>query len=249
MSNSKEQVFVTGASSGIGRQVAIELSRSYDLILSGRRAEGLNETLADCTPGAHKTWLYDFSTLETLQEDFEEWHIKNNVNISHFVPCAGNVLVTASRTINLPHINAMFNVNFNAAILLTASLLKRKCSANTLKNIVFISALFSRFGTPAHSIYSATKGALDSAMRSLALELAPKVRVNSICPGGVNTPMARTVLNDPEFYERVSRQYPLGIGQSSDISAVVSFLLSDRARWITGQQIFVDGGRSINMSL
>ena len=98
------------------------------------------------------------------------------------------------------------------------------------------------------STYGASKAALDGLMRSLAVELAPKVRVNSVLPGAVITEMTKSIFENEEVSQRMSAQYPLGIGLPNDIAEAVSFLVSDHARWITGQQLTVDGGRSINIT-
>jgi NAD(P)-dependent dehydrogenase (short-subunit alcohol dehydrogenase family) len=98
------------------------------------------------------------------------------------------------------------------------------------------------------SIYGSTKGALDSLMRCLAIELAPKVRVNSVLPGGVKTEMTASIYENKELIDRMEATYPLGFGYPEDIYEAVNFLLSDKSRWITGQQFTVDGGRTINIT-
>jgi NAD(P)-dependent dehydrogenase (short-subunit alcohol dehydrogenase family) len=117
-----------------------------------------------------------------------------------------------------------------------------------LRNIVFVSSTASKFGAKGFSLYCASKGALDSLMRALAVELAPGIRVNSVLPGGVRTEMTESMFNDPQLADRLSVNYPLGLGQPSDIALAIEFLLSDKARWITGQQLVVDGGRTVNIT-
>ena len=85
-------------------------------------------------------------------------------------------------------------------------------------------------------------------MRSLAVELAPRVRLNSVLPGGVRTSMTEHMYQDEELVKRMAATYPLGLGEVNDIYEAVNFLLSDKARWITGQQCTVDGGRTINIT-
>jgi NAD(P)-dependent dehydrogenase (short-subunit alcohol dehydrogenase family) len=85
-------------------------------------------------------------------------------------------------------------------------------------------------------------------MKSLSVELAPQVRVNSILPGAVRTPMAEYALKDPIIAEKLTGDYPLGLGEPHDIANLVEFLLSEKSRWITGQQLVIDGGRTANMS-
>ena len=111
-----------------------------------------------------------------------------------------------------------------------------------------MSSIWSKFGARGYSLYCASKGALDSAMRALAIELAPIVRVNSVLLGAINTPMSEKSFSDAEIMQNINNQYPLGVGHTNDAACMVEFLLSSDSRWMTGQQIVLDGGRSINMS-
>jgi NAD(P)-dependent dehydrogenase (short-subunit alcohol dehydrogenase family) len=86
-------------------------------------------------------------------------------------------------------------------------------------------------------------------MRALAVELAPDTRVNSILPGALDTAMAASAMSDAEVAANVKASYPLGIGKPEDIANAVQFLLSDEARWLTGQELVIDGGRTVNFSL
>jgi NAD(P)-dependent dehydrogenase (short-subunit alcohol dehydrogenase family) len=85
-------------------------------------------------------------------------------------------------------------------------------------------------------------------MRAAAVELAPDVRVNSVLPGAVRTAMTESMLADDALQTRMEADYPLGLGEPGDIAAAVEFLLSEKARWITGQQLVVDGGRTVNIT-
>ena len=84
-------------------------------------------------------------------------------------------------------------------------------------------------------------------MRSLAVELAPKTRVNSILPGAVNTQMSHELLSNEAVLNKLNNDYLLGIGEPNHISSVVRFLISNDSIWITGQELIVDGGRTINI--
>jgi len=131
---------------------------------------------------------------------------------------------------------------------ITRTLTRKNLNARQLCSIIFISTIAAQFGAKGLSAYSASKAALDALMKSLAVELAPDVRANSVLPGAVRTPMTEPLFNDPDTAARLLRDYPLGIGLPSDVVNVVEFLLSDKAGWITGQQIVVDGGRTANIS-
>ena len=124
----------------------------------------------------------------------------------------------------------------------------RKVNKYTLRSVVLISSNISNFGAVAHSVYGASKGAVDAMMRSLAVELAPRVRINSVLPGAVHTAMTEHIYENKDLIHRMEAAYPLGLGTTSYIADAVEFLLSDKAGWITGQQLTVDGGRNINIT-
>jgi NAD(P)-dependent dehydrogenase (short-subunit alcohol dehydrogenase family) len=242
-------VLLTGASSGIGREMAIQLSREHRLILNGRDAVRLGETLQACSaPERHIVWQYDLSAVDDLAKTLTALLVEENARVSAFVHCAAVLKVLPLKSLSLEQIRDTFNTNFFSAMQLTTVLMKKKINDQQLRSIVFISSIASKFGARGFSAYSASKGALDALMKSLAVELAPEVRVNSILPGGVRTPMTDRIYEDPEMVTRLERDYPLGIGKATDIVNAVEFLISEKSRWITGQQIVVDGGRTANIT-
>ena len=240
--------FVTGASSGIGRAIAVELSKSGPLILHGRNRQKLEETRRLCQPGEHVIWTYDLGNVVYLQDDFERFIRESGLRISKFVHCAGMVYLTAIKTIDLAAYRRIMDVNATSAILLTASLMKRKIAGTSMESIVFISSIAATQATRSKSLYGASKGVLNAFARASAVELAPKVRINTICPAAVHTEMANDVFNDPEAVAAMNHRHPLGTGKPEDVAGVVAFLLSDAARWITGSQVMVDGGASCDLT-
>jgi NAD(P)-dependent dehydrogenase (short-subunit alcohol dehydrogenase family) len=121
------------------------------------------------------------------------------------------------------------------------SLVQKRTNKGTLRSITFISSIASRVGASGYSVYAASKGAVNALSLSLAVELAPAVRVNAILPGIIQTEMTKEYFENSDFVAL----YPLGFGRPEDIADAVEFLSSDHARWITGQEIVVDGGRSV----
>jgi NAD(P)-dependent dehydrogenase (short-subunit alcohol dehydrogenase family) len=152
------------------------------------------------------------------------------------------------KSLTLEQIRDTFNTNFFSAMELTTVLMKKKINDRQLRSIVFISSIASKFGARGFSAYSASKGALDALMKSLAVELAPEVRANSVLPGGVRTRMTDRIFENTEMVAKFERDYPLGIGEATDIVNAVEFLISEKSRWITGQQMIVDGGRTTSIS-
>ena len=242
-------LLVTGASSGIGRAMAIDLSRDRRLILHGRDVARLDETRLLCDdPDRHLCWPSDLNDVDALDGELTGFMKSNAVHVDAFVHCAAMLDVLPIRSLPAAKVKAMMNVNALAALEIVRLLMRRQVNGKSLANVVFISTIASQFGARGFTAYCASKAALDGIMRALAVELAPAVRVNSVLPGGVRTPMTETMYADPGTAERLLRDYPLGVGLPSDISDAVSFLLSAQSRWITGQQIVVDGGRTVNIS-
>jgi NAD(P)-dependent dehydrogenase (short-subunit alcohol dehydrogenase family) len=242
-------VLITGASSGIGRNLAINLSQSYNIVLLARNHERLLETKSLCSRNNDQLILeLDLVKTDEIEKTMSSFIQEKNIEISHFVHCAGFLKMLPLKMLSLDIINSTFSTNTISAILLSKVLSQKKTNNAALKNIVFISSNISNFGAKAFCVYAASKSALDSVMRCLAVELAPKVRVNSVLPGAVQTEMTGNIFENQEVIDRMTLTYPLGIGRSQDIFDLVEFLLSEKSRWITGQQFTIDGGRTINIS-
>jgi NAD(P)-dependent dehydrogenase (short-subunit alcohol dehydrogenase family) len=241
---------VTGASSGLGRSAAVRLSRERNLILHGRNRERLQETLRMClNPERHVVWAFDLKYPGELAGSLTPLLAASGRAVESFVHCAGMATVLPMRSVDYSVAQEIMNVNFFSAAEIVHVLLKRKVNSQRLTGILFVSSIFSRFGARAHSAYCASKAALDGLMRALAVELAPGIRVNSILPGAIQTSMAAEAFADPIIVDKLNRDYPLGLGEPDDIADAIEFVLSQKARWLTGQEIVIDGGRTVNMSL
>jgi NAD(P)-dependent dehydrogenase (short-subunit alcohol dehydrogenase family) len=247
--NIENCTLLTGASSGIGRETAIRLSQLGPLLLHGRDQARLEETRALChEPWRHRLWLHDLADVSAIEESLPKALTDHNLKVARFVHCAGVLHVGPLRLLDHGAIEHIMNVNFLSAVEITRQLVRKKINEKVLNVVVFVSSTASQFGARGFSIYCASKSALDGYMRALAVELAPTVRVNSVLPGAVRTAMTEHMFTDPEVFDRMQHDYPLGVGEQSDIAAAVKFLLSDEARWITGHQLVVDGGRTVNIS-
>tara|TARA_B100000902_G_C27184478_1_gene850601 strand:+ start:160 stop:912 length:753 start_codon:yes stop_codon:yes gene_type:complete len=245
--NKKPFTLITGASSGIGRETAISLSDQNNLVLSGRDLTRLEETLSMCSSGEHLIWCFDLKSKEDLSASLIKLMKDNNFFIDTFLHIAGMVTIQPARMLNHETASSIMSVNCLSALEIASVLVKRS-NQKKLKNVTFISSIWSQFGAKGYTLYCASKGALDSAMRALALELAPDVRVNSILLGAIETPLSKQSFADLEIKQKFLDDYPLGIGEKIDAVTAIKFLISPDAKWITGQQIVVDGGRTINMS-
>jgi NAD(P)-dependent dehydrogenase (short-subunit alcohol dehydrogenase family) len=238
---------VTGASSGIGEAVCRRLGTGRHLILNGRAVDRLNAVCAALTSEEqqHLVWPFDLRDVHAAGESLAAFLKNNDATVSTFVHCAGIVKVLPMRDMDADTAAEVMNVNCLSAVQIIRILLRRLVNKGQLANIVFLSSTYSIRGTKGQAVYSASKGALDAMMRSLAVELAPDVRVNSIVAGGVPTNMAHAVFHDPELIEKHKTQYLLRLGEVADVVNAVEFLLSENASWITGSSLVVDGGMTV----
>ena len=241
-------ILVTGASSGIGKDIAVQLSATNNIILNGRDNERLEKTYNACNKkNHHLIWQFDLFNIDAVEESLSKFLMENGCFVSSFIHAAGYLKTIPLKVLSVENFQSSFNINVIAAAM-TVKVLTKKINQTSLKSIVFISSNISNFGAKAFSAYTASKAALDGLMRCFAVELAPTVRVNSILPGGVRTAMTEHIYQDEELTNRMASTYPLGLGTTNDIVSVTKFLISKEAQWITGQQITVDGGRTINIT-
>lgn len=239
---------LTGATSDIGNSIAISLSSDYNLLLIGRDLDKLSQLKLKCNnPDKHKILVLDFNDLKNLRVELIDFMTSESILVENIIHCAGMMKVMHMRSVDLFHTNQIFCVNVFSIIEIISILLSKRVNDCEINSIVFISAILARFGSTGHHLYSSTKAALDGLMRSLAVELAPKTRVNSILPGAVKTQMSHELLSNEILLNKLNNDYLLGVGEPNHISPIVSFLVSNDSAWITGQEFIVDGGRTINI--
>ena len=245
----KKTVLITGASSGIGAECAKFLSKEYRIILCGRDEDRLRSILAQCEGKDNIIWRFDISKTHDLESNLSDFMLAHKISIHHFVHCAGMITYLPIRSFTEKSFELIYKTNVISAALILKTLMSRKLNGGFLESVVFISSNISNFGAKAHALYSSSKSALDGMMRSLAMELAPKVRINSVLPGALHTKMTEDIFNNPELKGNIEKTYPMGLGETNDIANAVRFLLSSESKWITGQQLTVDGGRTINLTV
>lgn len=236
---------VTGASSGIGRQCTISCSEiGARVVLMGRDKSRLQETLSLLKGDGHLIAFVDLLDFQEVEKNVE--HIFEKVNrIDGLINCAGISITLPFSQSKPDKMEQFFRTNVICAMNLTRLVIKEGSYSDDGGSIVFISSVMGSAGEAGKNLYSMTKGALDAGVRSLAVELAKKkIRVNSISPGVVITPMSQNAVysRDEESLNKVKALHPLGLGQPDDVANACIFLLSDAARWITGTNMIVDGG-------
>ena len=236
-------ILVTGASSGMGALCAKHFSSSHRLIMASENLEMLETVRDECAnPNQHILWHCNFATdREHITESLTKLLKDHDALVDKYVHFAGLTKLLPLKTFSIPNIDLIFNVNLFSILEIMKALLK-KSNAKALNNVVLISAMVSQRGNTGNSIYAASKGAINSHVYTLARELAPDIRINALMPGAIETPMSANL--DEAYKEEMRRDTPLGWGTPQDVVDYVEFLLSDKSKWITGQTLFVDGGRS-----
>ncbi|PWW08321.1 NAD(P)-dependent dehydrogenase (short-subunit alcohol dehydrogenase family) [Paenibacillus cellulosilyticus] len=241
---SDKKILVTGASSGIGRATAIYLSKlGAQIIVSGRNEERLNETMLQLTGDNHQIIVIDLAKEEDLSRFFEQM-VQDGTKLNGMVHCAGIPYVMPLQSLSRKRISEVMETNFYPFIELVRQYAKKKFSNGG--SIVSISSILSVQPRAYETGYIASKAAMNAAVTSLAFELAKKeIRVNGVLAGNVMTEMVQETLKEysnEENLNKVIEQSLLGLGEPNDIASVCAFLLSDMAKFITGRNMYADGG-------
>jgi NAD(P)-dependent dehydrogenase (short-subunit alcohol dehydrogenase family) len=233
-------IFVTGASSGIGRQICISASEAgATIIATGRDENRLAETLSLLKGENHKIIPFDLTSLH-LHKEFVDIIPK----ISGIIHAAGMARYIPFKAISEKEIRQTQLLNYESPILLTQQLLKNK-KIEKSGSIVFIASISGLIGTVGNTIYAGSKAALIGATRALALEVSGQgIRANCISPGMVMTPLTAKIEDSvsSDTFRENEKLHPLGFGKPEDVANASIFLLSDASRWITGTNLVIDGG-------
>ena len=233
-------ILITGASSGIGRQAAINCAAmGANIILTGRNEDRLNEAYKQLSGDNHQTipcdLLNDASILSL---------VKNISLLDGVVHCAGIVKPFPIQFLNKQKIDETLHTNFYSTVCLTSALFKAK-KINDGASLVFLSSISGQYPGKGNSMYAASKAGIEAFAKTVAAEYAHrKIRANSISPAMVKTPLYDYTSEGELKYamDKHVAKYPLGVGYAEDVANAIIFLLSQASRWITGINIFMDGG-------
>ena len=239
-------IVITGASSGIGKQCAISCSKmGAKVVLIARNEERLKETFSLLVGEDHLFYSLDiteFTKIEPVIKDV----VSKLGKISGFIHSAGIEMTKPLKVMKPEDYQKLFDLNVISGFEFARVITKKKFAGDIL-SLVFISSIMSVVANSCLTGYCATKGALISGIRSMAIELSAKgVRVNAVSPGYIQTEMmenAETNLSENEV-TKLKENYLLGLGNPDDVANACVYLLSDASKWVTGTNLIVDGGYS-----
>ena len=236
---------ITGATSDIGRTICQTLEAAGHSLLMSDISEGaLQDAKAALQhPERHLILPLDLSDAEHVNEELSAYMQEHKITVSFAVFAAGIFTLKPIKLIDYGFLKKNFDIALLSIWGIMKALTAKKINGGNLKSTVLISSVSARMGTKGYSVYGAVKAGMLGMMKSMAAELAPSCRINAVLPGGIRT---RTTNFIYENQESPNPRYMLGQGEKSDVANMVDFLLSDKSRWVTGQEFVVDGGLTCN---
>ncbi len=238
-----KNILITGASSGIGQETAIQCSKmGANVIITARNEERLKETMSQMEGEGHKMILAELTNQDNVNSLIGEVE-----TLSGVVLCAGKGMTSPFQFSTRDKYDEIFDINFFAPVELLRLLVKNK-KLKKEASVVFVSSIGGNGSyNYGNAIYGATKSALNTTMKFCAKELAPKkIRVNTVNPGMVNTKLIQDGAISEEQQKLDMEKYPLKrYGEPQDIAYGIIYLLSDASSWVTGQSLIIDGGVTI----
>ncbi len=235
-------ILVTGASSNIGRQIAVKCSEmGSQVIATARNEERLKDTLGKMTGEGHQILQSDLSDSEQIPALVEQLP-----ELDGIVMCAAVFRTTPIRNNRRKYTEEMFKTNTFANIDLVQLLLKNR-KIKDRGSILFISSVAAYRPYAGNALYSATKGAINSFCQVLAIEQSNrKIRANCVSPGIIQSDMeVKDWAVTQEELDKEEARFPLGFGHTEDIAYAAVYMMSDASKWVTGTNMIVDGGQSI----
>ena len=239
-------ILITGASSGIGAQSAIDCSKlGAKVVLVARNEERLKSVLSQCKGAANAYYLVDMADIvDKGARPLLEQIVSEHGKLDGFIHSAGIQKTAPLKLLSMNDYEEVIKVNTLSVFEILKYLPSIKYM-NAGGHIVLIASITGVIGRSGLAAYSASKGALISAVRSMSLELAQRgICINCVSPGTILTPLMQAYLDTLDENKKKQRVdgFPLGLGQTTDISNACIYLLSDASRWVTGQNLVIDGG-------
>jgi NAD(P)-dependent dehydrogenase (short-subunit alcohol dehydrogenase family) len=228
-----KNILLVGGSHGIGFEIARALHEQFTVYVASRTNDELGNLDVN--------YISFDATTDTLNESElpEEIH--------GFVYCPGSINLKPFKMLSLDTFKEDMELNFFSMVNVVKTIMPKMAEGSSM---VFFSTVAVSTGMPFHTSVAAAKGAIEGFSKSLAAEYAPKVRVNTIAPSLVDTPLAKRLLNNDKKRDLMDKRHPLKrVGEAKDIANLACFLLKDESSWVTGQSIGIDGGIStLNVS-
>lgn len=229
---------VTGASRGIGRAIAERLHGAGSYIIACARPSDDLAALGKALGERGETWAVD-ATSDDLLNKIQ--HLKsldilvNNVGINRPEPFI---------EVSDKNLDDMMEINVRSTFRIARESVKRMSSGGSVVNIT---SQMGHVGSPERTVYCMTKHAIEGLTKAMAVELAPNgIRVNSVAPTFIETPLTKPMLANPDFMAFVKRMIPMGkIGKPEDVASAVLYLCSGGASMVTGHSLVVDGGWTV----
>lgn len=239
-----KRILITGASSGIGKSIALECSkRGANLFVTGRNEKRLLETYHNLHSNENYMFIADLSVEDELIS-----LVDNLPPLDGVVQCQGITKTLPVRFATKLSFEQIFNINLFSQVELIRHLIRKK-KINSGASVIFIASIggISSYNT-GNVVYGTSKAALNSYMKYCAKELAPKnIRVNSICPGLIETPLTEPHTISKQQLDAYKKKYLLKrFGCPQDIAYGAIYLLSEASSWVTGSSLFIDGGGDCN---
>ncbi|MFS4447827.1 SDR family NAD(P)-dependent oxidoreductase [Maribacter sp. 2307UL18-2] len=223
-----KNILLIGGSHGIGRSIAKTLSQEYQVTVASRTNDDLE--------GLSVTHL----PFDVLADDLELSQLPEEIH--GFAYCPGSINLKPFKMLSLETFHEDMQLNFFSMVKIVKLIMPRMAEGASM---VFFSTVAVGSGMPFHTSVAAAKGAIEGFAKALAAEYAPKIRINTIAPSLVDTPLAKRLLSNDRKREMMSERHPLKrVGEAGDIANIAVFLLSDKSTWMTGQVVGVDGGIS-----
>ena len=238
---------VIGASSGIGRQLALQLASAGHRVFGTYFRNVVLHSEPEVQPGAPATETVappavEYHHLDVLGQELNLGFLPDSLD--GMVYCPGSISLKPFHRISPDAFRADYELQVVGAVKTIQAVLPRLKKSDQA-SIVLFSTVAVQTGFNFHSLVSASKGAIEGLTRALAAEFAPTIRVNAIAPSLTDTPLAAPLLNSEQKLEANAQRHPMKrVGKTGDIASMAEFLLTGKSSWITGQVFHVDGGIS-----